>query len=347
MSPEHSTAENENTREANELAQWVAQRFDLGRLIAPPEEIFGGLSNRLWRLRTSSGDYALKQMLANATAADFGQNIEAAAKVEYAAFEAGLPLPEPVRLPGHINVLAQNPNIDPPGFVRVHRWIDGQPIIAESATVDELHEIGRLLGQIHRLPLTVDIAPLATPEPYEGHDWSTILDVAPDISGALPIVTRLEDLLGQARSRGGQSIVLAHQDMDAKNFLRTRSGLQLIDWDAAGPTAQVENLVSTALDWSGIREGAPVPERFEAIVGGYRETEIDPVIVDRAAYAGWIEQTLDWIWFNIDRSRLPDQTFYKLALQEVSSNLKAVLRLATMLDLTVPVNPPACWPIER
>jgi Ser/Thr protein kinase RdoA (MazF antagonist) len=310
-------------------ADWSAHRFDLGDLADLPVRIEGGLSNDLYRLTTLTGQFALKHMLANATAEDFESNVEASAMIEMAAFRVGVAMPEPVQVPGTDRFLIRNPELPAPGFIRMHKWVDGLPVSAEQIDLEGLAELGRMLGAVHRLPLLTSEPLIASPINYEPRGWAGLTDQIDETE--LDVLQLLEDLVVDARAKGGQRIVTAHRDLDAKNVLRAPDGFMLIDWEAAGPAPQVEDVVAMALNWSGVVEGAFDPLRFNALLAGYREAG-ESIGVDRLAYAGWADATLGWIWFNFAQKQSTDAASKAMAAREILSNMVVCKRVARLLD---------------
>src|ERR1700704_3674272 len=89
----------------HELLEATCTRFNLGRLYGV-EPISGGLLHRLYRCATDSGDFAIKEMVAQAKDPDFKERIETNSSIEKLAANAGILIPEVVFLPGTSEVLA-------------------------------------------------------------------------------------------------------------------------------------------------------------------------------------------------------------------------------------------------
>jgi hypothetical protein len=98
----------------------ICRAFGLGELQAEPVAVKGGLSNLMWRVVAGDGAFAVKRMVVNAGWAGFVDAVEGAFAVERAAWEAGIPMPEPIACEGR--ALVRLPEGD---LVRVHRWVDG------------------------------------------------------------------------------------------------------------------------------------------------------------------------------------------------------------------------------
>ncbi|MFC6008653.1 phosphotransferase [Angustibacter luteus] len=263
----------------------VAQAFGLGSSYAV-EQVAGGLSNELWKLEADAGTFAVKVMRANADRADFRGNIEAAYAVEAAAFERGVPCPEPIQLPDG-RCLAE---VDG-DLVRVHRWCDGRP----PEPLDHLEHAGALLAQIHGAGRTFN-QPLDD-EPWDVDRWAALAhhasmpgDLADRLWRAAPDLAALE----AATAAPGlvTAHAMSHGDLDPKNTLVVGGTLVALDWDAAGAQPVIREAVSVALDWSTDAEG------FRRVLASYcRATDTD-VVGELWPFGGWVSSQGGWLVYN-------------------------------------------------
>ncbi|MBL7261396.1 aminoglycoside phosphotransferase family protein [Paractinoplanes lichenicola] len=252
----------------------VIERFDLGRLEADPLKVPGGLSNDLWRVRTTQGDFAIKRMVVNAHHPQFVPNVEAAFRVEQQAWTKGVPMPEPVTKNGR--ALA-GVGAD---LYRVHRWVDGLP---GQATVREAAD---LLSTIHAAGRPRYEATPATV--WDGRRWG-------------PKLNRLAQRVAQAPPQ--TLVVDSHRDLDRKNTLRDGGGrLLALDWDAAGPISAIHEAVALALDWDTwptTCAGQPIPAEpwifggWVAAQGGWLDYQADHDQGEAAAARAKLEQLAD------------------------------------------------------
>jgi hypothetical protein len=239
----------------------IAARFALGRLTAAPQPVTGGLSNDLWRVRTESGDYAVKRMVTNATHPDFTANVESAFLIEQRAWLAGVPMPEPVPDPATGRALARIGGAP----VRVHHWVEGTPGDSGAAA-----DGAGLLAVIHAAGRSWRGAP---PEPvWDGRRWG-------------PELGELTHRVAQAPRQ--VLVVESHRDLDPKNTLRRSDGaLIALDWDAAGPVSAVREAVAVALDFGGTGTAA-----FAAALLAYGEG----VPAEPWVFGGWVAAQGGWL----------------------------------------------------
>ena len=269
--------------------------------------VVGGWSNRVFRLDTTRGSYAVKE-LRNAWGEPRWRDWLAEGwRVELAARDAGIAVPEPVRDPLTCEALAEVGRADGSGpvQVRVHRWVESVPVPRDPVGVDLARWVGQVLAELHGLalrPLSADL--------YRGRIGLTSADIWPDLVARSQSVDapwtavlvageslarRASDLLG---SWDSDDEVLCHGDVDQRNLLRGRGGPLLCDWDVVLPRLPAHDLAEAALSMASWRE----PDVACVVVEGYREAggAVDRLVATDLGPA--LASRLGWIRFTIDRA---------------------------------------------
>lgn len=275
----------------------VARQFGLGRPVAEPVRVPGGLSNELWRVATEDGVFAVKRMVVNADLPGFVGDLEAAFGVERRAWDAGVAMPQPVAVPRTDRALAE---VDGSLF-RVHRWVGGRPGAGSAS------EAAGLLASIH-----------AVGNPRR--------EVAPDTGWAADRWgADVVALVRRVRAGSGRALVVdSHRDLDRKNTLRTPDGvLMAVDWDAAGPASAVHEAVGLAVDWSGDDAIA-----FAEALRAYRDRSGVDVPAEPWVFAGWVAAQGGWLDYNA--AHRPGSP---LGQAEVTGTLARLRTLAAGLDV--------------
>src|SRR5690242_17352957 len=100
----------------------------LGTPIGPMRRVEGKASNRVYRLDTEQGAFAVKERTP-----DRGSELRCddVFRFEQAAFAAGIPMPEPVAADAELVV---------------HRWVDGEAVPEEPVPHAFAFEIGEILA---------------------------------------------------------------------------------------------------------------------------------------------------------------------------------------------------------
>lgn len=293
----------------------AASGFGLGQVeeIVPVQ---GGLSNDMWRVTTTDGDFAVKVMRAHAEAPDFSSKIEAALKIEMAAFRAGVPCPEP-RLTKKGNALIRVED----HWLRAHRWCDGFTPNAE----DHLEDVGVLLARIHSVGARTITA--LDDRPRSVSAWAAVAAASelPEtlrkrVKEAAPELVALE-----AATMTGSGVTTAfvdsHGDLDPKNTLVSSGRLLAVDWDAAGPRPIAQEAVTVALDWANDIDG------FLHVLRAYAGSSSTILPRDPWAFGGWVAALSGWLTFNIEQ-----RATTHLGLSEVSTTCDRLLNLWSTFD---------------
>ncbi len=284
-------------------AQDVAEVFGLGQARAELRAVPGGHVHRMWRLDTDRGSYAVKEMNRQDNP-EWMPWLQAAWRLELAAWGARIRMPEPVPPPSG-GVVAEVPVEDaPPATVRVHRWVNGRSI---SQPIDGVvgNWAGRTLAALHSLAMPAEprwaFPPTGTTEATR---WQDLVDLskdagaewAGDLSALAPVVEEIYDLTQIAATRWLPDL-LTHADLRAKNVLVAATGPVLVDWDMAAAKVPREDLAGCALSVSGWnQDDGPVRETLRQVISGYRaaggalERPLD--VVDAAGDLG---NEVDWV----------------------------------------------------
>ncbi|MEM9713113.1 MAG: phosphotransferase, partial [Actinomycetota bacterium] len=214
-------------------------------------EVEGGFSNRVVRLDTVRGRFAVKVFDRSLDANRDEAALERATEIELAAWSAGLRVPIPV-LDDHREVLVE---VDD-SLVRVHEWVIGWSPDSGPADVELAAQVGEWLARLHRLGLPTGAAGLdGLDEVSDTGVWSELVDVVgdrdfgPALRTALDPITRAVELVQDADRDG--SVIGTHRDLFPRNALVTSAGLSVCDWDVAGGWLATEEIAAAAVDWSG------------------------------------------------------------------------------------------------
>lgn len=262
----------------------VAAEYDLGE-VRGCQRVTGGLSNDLFRVETSHGLFALKLMVANASASDFHANVEGAYAIERAAASQGVPCPRPVERPDGTCLARVSGR-----WVRVHAWVTGEAPIPERYA----REAGALLAAIHGAATPVPQA--LDDETWNEARWSNLAGLT---GIPRPIAERLRyaaSLLAELEAETSGSHVVdhvpSHGDLDPKNTLLVDGTLMAVDWDAAGLRPAAREAVTVALDWSA------TPEDFRAVLRSYVDAGGGDIPAENWVFGCWVSALCGWLAFN-------------------------------------------------
>jgi Ser/Thr protein kinase RdoA (MazF antagonist) len=270
-------------------------------------EVAGGWSNRVWRLSTTSGDLAVKQLRNAWGEPRWREWLAEGWFLELAARDAGVAMPEPVANPVTGKALAYVARSDGSGEapVRLHRWIESTPVPRKPVGRDLARWVGQTLATVHALALR----PTA-PDLYPGRVGLTTADVWPDLvarsrAAEAPWAEQLAVVEHVARRATAllepwdpADEILCHGDVDQKNLLRAADGPQLVDWDVVLPRLPAHDLAEAALSMACWRS----PGVVAAVLDAYREAGGDARPLVATDLGPSLAARLGWIRFTVDRA---------------------------------------------
>ncbi|WP_433022818.1 phosphotransferase family protein [Kribbella sp. CA-294648] len=233
----------------NDLAQ-------LGTPLGPMIRVGGGFANRLYRLDTDQGSFAVKELnLADRRSAYHGDDVF---RLERAAFAAGIPMPEPISAGRH---------------TLVHRWVEGEKVAEAPVSAAYAFEIGEILARLHSLDVDWTAGPSEDPV---ARDWPELAEraTATDQPWADELASQVETFLAIAQfvdtcERPGP-VVLTHRDIQPWNLLARDGRPVLLDWELSGMLDLSGELGSTALSLAkGPGFDDIQPTIFRSVLDGY------------------------------------------------------------------------------
>jgi Ser/Thr protein kinase RdoA (MazF antagonist) len=293
----------------------VLRTFALGREVVSMEPVPGAWSNRVYRLTTDTGQFAVKQLLNPWRDPRWAEWLDEAWRFERAAFLAGVAMPEPVPNPATRHWLGQveastarrrGSEPDASALVRVHRWVDGVPMGSGPAEPAVARWAGQVLAMLHGLEMVpADRSLFPQPDTVTADRWPELVELArrhqapwaDRLEAASGTVEGMARLARSARQRP-ELEVMSHGDIDQKNVVLTTRGPVLCDWDVAAPqlpAREVADLALSMADWVRFDIARTVVRAY--FDAGGLDTDIEPADLGPQLMTG-----LDWIAFNVERA---------------------------------------------
>lgn len=198
--------------------------------------VLGKASNRMYRLDTEQGSFAVKELDLDR---DWAYPYADVFRLEQAAFAAGIPMPEPISADAD---------------VLVHRWVDGEPVPEEPVTRAFAFEIGEILARLHLLG--VSWHPRRRKDPETSRDWPDLATRAKatgqpwavELAGNVDAFLAIAEFVDACERHG--PVVLTHRDIHPWNLLARAGRPVVLDWEISGWLDLGSELGSTALSLS-------------------------------------------------------------------------------------------------
>ena len=228
----------------------------LGAPVGPITPIHGGFANRMYRLDTDQGSFAVKEL--NLVDRRWTYHAEDVFRFERAAFAAGIPMPEPISASHH---------------TLVHRWVEGEKMPEAPVSAAYAFEIGDILARIHALDVEWINESIEDPTPQ---DWPELAKraAATGQPWADELASHVETFLAIAHfvdtcQRPGP-VVLTHKDIQPWNLLARDGRPVVLDWELSGMLDLSSELGSTALSLAkGPGFDNIEPAIFRSVLAGY------------------------------------------------------------------------------
>jgi thiamine kinase-like enzyme len=311
----------------------LCELFDLGTPDWKPSRVSGGFHHRMWRLDARGASYAIKQFADDVDIGDAATctrlNATELTATEFAS--RGIPALASLSCRGrHLQVM------EGVGYL-VFPWTDWKARRKNDIGQYHAQTVARILARMHRAdihvagldeestwPLTVErITDLLTlARKRNVHDAEYMLERLADIVAVIERQHSAHAILSQKK-------IVSHGDLDHKNVLWSEAGDPLlIDWESARPINPTYELLTEALDWSGITahfEHGPFEKFLLAYVeaGGEIAVERVPAAFD-AILGAWV----NWMLYNVGRAAgLEGLRRRGLGSEQIDLSVTALLRL--------------------
>ncbi len=285
----------------------LCELFGLGVPAGALSRVSGGFHHRMWRLDVPGGRYAIKQLADDVNTGDAATrtrlNATEATAREFA--DRGIPAMVSLSREGeHLQV------IEGVGYF-VFPWTDRKARGRNAIEQYHAETVAHILARMHRADLQVPGLHELPAWPLTAERVTDLLTLAQqrNVRDVEYMRERLDDILTVVeRQEAAQAVlsrhgVVSHGDLDHKNVLWSEAGEPLlIDWESARRINPTYELLTEALDWSGITghfDHRPFEHFLSVYVaaGGDIEVESIPAAFD-AILGAWI----NWMLYNVGRA---------------------------------------------
>ena len=318
----------------------ICEVFHLGTTHNEAIPIGGGLIHHMWKINTTSGSFAIKELDAEIMKRP-GIHECYIQSEKIAAILKSKKIPAETALMNNIAPLYE---IDG-SIVMVFPWVDGSILMLNQITPGHANKIGGIVAAIHAANITT----LNLPQPeihfISEQRWHSLIDKAliNKLTWAAEANTNFSNLLTwsdayqKAKQQLNKKLIISHRDIDPKNVIwRDSNSPVLIDWESAGLINATEEAITVAIEWAGMTETLFKKNIFSAIIDGYynRGGKLDKSEINDALY-GVIGNCLNWLEFNMSRSLESsnyDKDIQNLGIEETEMTFKKLRFLATNTD---------------
>lgn len=318
----------------------LCKMLSLGSLKDNPQQIFGGLLHRMYKLRTEKGDYAAKALNPQIMQREIAmKHFIFSEKVVRIAFDKGINAIPAIEING--NSIHE---VDGQYYL-VFPWFHGKALPQNKVDINKCKIIGELMAKIHNLDFSSVADSKENNFTATAADWNMYgekakaqnLIWASDLLENVDTLYEIEKRANMAVQELSKNLVVSHRDLDQKNVLWDEDDVpMIIDWEAAGTVNPSLELLEVALSWSGGESSTPDKDAFCAVIDSY--TKKGGTIGDNlegvlhSVFKGKIE----WLEYSMKRSlriECSGDEEQKLGTREVVSTIQSILDYSKLIPL--------------
>lgn len=312
-------------------------RYKIGNIIEEPTSISGGLMHKMFKVTTETNVYAVKWLNPSIMQRNGVMENMIHSELIANAFSKHLPVVAAINIKGH-NVLHSNSK-----YYMVFNWMEGISIFPPSISEKHCYEIGKALGKIHSLNISVPEVKRVTRDSIT-YNWQQFLvkgkeqkaywiDTYADMIDKL---TTWNNRINEADNKLSEYMVISHGDLDPKNVMWHQDLPYFIDWEAAGYINPYQELLEVLNYWSPNGNGELDKNKFTVLLNAYQEymstktANWDCVLNN--GYAGM----LGWLEYSLKRAlgiESTDEEEKTLGAEQVIATIKELERYDSQLKI--------------
>lgn len=273
--------------------------LNLGIITEKPVRVSGGLINRMYKVITSTGAYAIKhlnpEVMKRPNAINnhiFAEKIANIAKIN------------------NVQCISANiyngkalQEIDGNYFF-IFDWFEGKAIKDEEITIDKVKKVAEQLANLHQIDFSKIQNDSNLGKDVVEVDWNYYVSKIEDkeikklLVSNIEYLTELDKKSTKASLKISNNKVISHRDLDLPNILwDDKENPVLIDWESSGLVNPCEELLETAWDWSGGQDYFD-KEKFDCFINTYKfnggniSDLNDAVLANFKNKSGWLEYNM-------------------------------------------------------
>lgn len=284
----------------------VMLECNLGKVIENPIKVNGGLSHKMYKVKTNKGTYAVKELNSGIMKREEAyNNFVFSEKVTDIAKENG------VSAIGALNIDNDIMKLVDGKYYMIFEWLDGKVLNPNEITIEHCKKIGNILAKIHNLDFSLLMSDNISKETYKMFDWEFYIQKAQEnnkkyVKLLLENKTTLEEINLKsidAMTIADKNMIISHRDLDRKNVMWKNNIPFIIDWEASGYVNPIIEVISTAYYWCGGETEELDEIKFRSFLIEYKKVskiKIDENI-EKFVYADFYSG-LNWLEYNLRRS---------------------------------------------
>lgn len=279
----------------------LVKKLDLGVIKEEPIRVTGGLLNRMYKVNTANGIYAIKHLNPKVIERkNARENHILAEKIANFAKENGIDC-----IPAKIINKTALQEIDGNYFF-IFDWFNGKSVNDDEITFEHVKKVSTLLAKLHNINFDNFKNECKLGTEILEVDWDYYISELENkkIKELLMVnkekLAKLDKKSTIAASEIRSNIVVSHRDLDLPNILwDSQNNPVIIDWESSGLVNPCEELIETAWDWSGGQEYFD-KEKYKYFINNYEENGGNIQDYQKAIYSNFKNKS-GWLEYNLKR----------------------------------------------
>lgn len=312
----------------NKLIANLMDKTGLGKITDKPVRVSGGLLNRMYKVNTTTGIYAIKHLNPEVMKRkNAKENHILAEKIANIAKNNSINcLPAKIINGITLNEIEGN-------YFLIFDWFEGKAIDENEITIEHVHKVATLLAKLHNIDFGKIKNECNLGNEISEVNWDFYISKLENKEIKDLLINKkeyLEDLdkkATKARKEISNNLVVSHRDLDLPNILwDSNKNPTIIDWESSGVVNPCEELLETAWDWSGGQNYFD-SEKFKCFIDTYKSNGGNLKDLNKAVYSNFKNKS-GWLEYNLKRVcklECLDEEEQKLGEKEVIRVINEIL----------------------
>ena len=280
----------------------LVEQLKLGEINGNVVPLKGGALHSIFKVETSSGNYAIKQLNPHITVKEnFKKAYELSEVIAEQMFKLHIPAVYSLSFKGsHVIQLEQE-------YFIIYPFIEGHLLDDKNLAANHAQHIGSVFALMHSADIKLSGLEQAPYDYFDDNYWESLIKKTknPSLSKLLPSILSWNRAYAASIPELNNELVITHRDMHSQNVLwDPENQPHIVDWESAGLMNPMMEVIGYGLEWSGIILQHKVNTSFfETFITTYfqnltRFWQTTP----QQAFTGWLGHcVLAWTEFNIRR----------------------------------------------
>ena len=289
------------TEDINTLIDNLINENGLGKIIDKPVRVMGGLLNRMYKINTTTGAYAIKHLNPEVMKRkNAKENHILAEKIANIAKNNNINC-LPAKIINGITLQEIEGN-----YFLIYDWFEGKAINEHEIMIEHVQQVATLLAKLHNIDFGTIKNECNLGNEISEIDWDFYIskleneEIKELLINKKGYLVNLDRKATSARKETSNHLVVSHRDLDLPNILWDANMIPtIIDWESSGVVNPCEELLETAWDWSGGQNYFD-SEKFKCFINTYKSNGGDLKDLNKAVYTNFKNKS-GWLEYNLKR----------------------------------------------